>query len=633
MSGIVGIFERSLAPVSQDLLRAMTSSLSFRGPDAEATWLEGPVGLGHTMLRTTPETGRERPPENLDARFWITADARIDCQPDLIKAFEDAGHRPPCDATDAQLILHAYGVWKEGCVDHLCGDFAFAIWDRIEKRLFCARDHFGIKPFYYGEVGSAFVFSNTLNCVRLYPGISDELNDAAVLDFLILGLNCDNSATTFQAIRRLPPAHAMRVSASGVHLSRYWSPPTDGRIRYPQPEEYVDHFQSVFRAAVADRLRANRVGISLSGGLDSPSIAATARRAAPGVELRAYTVVYESLIQDHEGRFARQVADFLRIPIQLVPMDRVQPFERWEDPGTIWPEPVGDPFAAGLFDVFQAVVNGCGVLLNGHGGDDIMDFQMWPYARDLVRRREWRHLLTEVPHFLMVRQFPWRGLLRRTQRAFGKGPLAPIIPEWIAPQWAQAADMKNRWCTRTVRTNRQTHSVLPRAYDGLDQPQWTWLFETNDPGVTRVPVEVRYPFFDLRVVEYLLALPPFPWFFRKTLLRRAMLGCLPEGVRRRKKTPLSCDPLIAAMRRDAFVPFRRVQWSREMERYVDLSKLHPLFPDTSSERVRLETRPLCLNFWLRAVRTARYNDFVPCVPPETGNGHAQERHSIRFRKL
>src|SRR4029077_2251848 len=131
------------------------------------------------------------------------------------------------------------------------------------KQLFCARDHFGIKPFYYVQLEDLFLFSNTLNCLRMHPEVSDELNEAAIGDFLLFGLNYDNATTTFRDIQRLPPAHTMTVSQRGLQIRLYWTPPTDGRIRYAKPKEYVEHFQSLLESAVEDRLRTERVGILL----------------------------------------------------------------------------------------------------------------------------------------------------------------------------------------------------------------------------------------------------------------------------------------------------------------------------------------------------------------------------------
>ena len=186
---------------------------------------------------------------------------------------------------------------------------------RSANALSCARDQFGVKPFYYADLGDLFFLSNTLDCVRLHPDVSGELNDAAVADFLLFGLNHDVATTTFRDIRRLPPAHFLSVSAERLRVERYWSAPVDGRIRYRHADEYVEHFQVLLQAAVADRLRINRAGILLSGGMDSSSIASVARELSgrPGgtTDLRAYTVVYDSLVPDREREYAREVAAFL----------------------------------------------------------------------------------------------------------------------------------------------------------------------------------------------------------------------------------------------------------------------------------------------------------------------------------
>ena len=103
--------------------------------------------------------------------------------------------------------------------------------------------------------------------------------------------------------------------------------------------------------------------------------------------MRAYTVVYESLIPDQEGRYAREVAEFLKIPLLSIPMDDLRPFERWEEPETKSPEPVDEPFFAGLFDQFRAIAADCRVVFSGEGADNLMHFEMWPFARDLMRNR------------------------------------------------------------------------------------------------------------------------------------------------------------------------------------------------------------------------------------------------------
>jgi asparagine synthase (glutamine-hydrolysing) len=620
LSDIVGIFHRDGARVERALLQSLADALSYRGPDSRAIWLDGSIGLGHAMLRTTYESAGEQQPASLDGRYWITADVRLDSRRELIAEIERAGRKISRSAPDSTLILHAYAVWGTECGEHLRGDFSFAVWDARSKALFCARDHFGIKPFYYAQHGEFFLFSNTLNCVRMHPAVSEELNDAAVGDFLLFGLNYDNATTSFRDVHRLPPAHCLTFSSSGLKIRRYWAPPTDGRIRYARADDYVEHFQALLQEAVADRLRTDRVGILLSGGLDSSSVAAVAKEVSgkngQTTEIRGYTTVFDTLIPDEEGRYAREVGKFLGIPIQFQALDQVELFEGWDDPELSFPEPLDNPLLAGFFDSCRNISADCRVLLSGEGSDNLMDFQMWPYAGDLRRRGEWRRLLTELANYVWVRPFPWRGIRARFLKLFGKEPDMPLFPEWLAADFAKHMKLHERWKEWGEHPNLPLeHPTLPKAHASLSLPHWTHMFEQENAGVTHLPLETLYPFLDLRIVNYLLALPPFPWFFQKMLLREAMAGRLPETVRMRPKTPVQSDTLSAQFRRAGAQRLNQMHWSKDLDKYIDRSALMPPHGKMNPEQLSNSLRPYCLNIWLQSARRVRYN-----IHAEAGNG-------------
>jgi asparagine synthase (glutamine-hydrolysing) len=607
MSGIVGIFRPDGGPVDAGLVRALTRFLAFRGPDAGDVWHTSSVALGHAMLRTTEESALGRQPAGLDDRFWITADARLDARGELIEALTKTGRDPLRDAPDSDLILHSYAAWGEGCLERLRGDFAFGIWDAPRKSLFCARDHFGIKPFYFAEHKDFFLFSNTLDCVRLHPDVPDDLNEMAIADFLLFGLNCDPATTTFRAIRRLPPAHFLRVSADGLRIGRYWSIPVDGHVRYKHADQYVEHFQALLREAVADRLRGGHTAIMLSGGLDSSSCAATARELSPvkgeAGKLRAFTVTYEQILSEQDGAHAREVAEFLDIPIRCLPMDALRPFQGWDDPDVRWPEPVEDPLGMGLFKQFKAVATECRVALDCEGPDNLMIFQMWPYIRSLAKERDWSRLATDVIRFLRVRRVPWRGMRQRALSLAGTGR---AFPGWIAPDFARRVNARERWRQGWAAREGPRHPVMPKAHASMSLPHWTKLFELQNPGVTHRLVEVRYPFLDLRIVSFLLGIPPFPWAYEKTVLRAAMAGRLPERVRRRPKTPLRGDPLRAAVRKHGFSEVSEANWTTETETYTTSPPKVLKMADREIEDLESHRLPLCLNFWLRHARTVGY---------------------------
>jgi asparagine synthase (glutamine-hydrolysing) len=628
MSGIVGIFERTGKPADRGLVEALTRFLAFRGPDARDSWTDGPIGLGHTMLRTTRESLNEKQPASLDGTVWIAADARIDCRSQLIEKMRQAGRAASAADNDSELILKAYSLWQSACVLHLCGDFAFAIWDASRKSLFCARDYFGVKPFYYAHHDGLFIFSNTLDCVRLHPDVSEDLNEAAVADFLLFGLNYDVHTTTFRDVQRLPAAHTLTVTSGALRIERYWSPPTSGRVRYKDPRHYAEHLNVLLQQAVADRLRTDNVGILMSGGIDSAAVAAHARDLSRHVEtscsLSAYTMVYESLFADQEGTYAKDLARFLQIPIQCIPLDELRPFEHWprdeENSGRAnqelsWPEPVDDTFFAGLFTQFRAISANCRVALTGDGSDNLMHFEMGPHARDLARSGNWFDFAVQVSRYLQLRGSIVPGIRRRVERFFGNDPVAAIFPNWLAPELVARLHLTERLKDQCAISTGAGHPILPKAHASLSLPQWSSLFELQDPGVTKCLVEMRHPFLDPRVVNFLLALPPFPLFLEKKLLRDALAGRVPESVRTRKKIPLAGDPLQQYLRRPDTNWISGVKWVKEMRQYVDTSRLEPLIAAETGKiaslndlsRTNSTIRPICFNFWLQSMRRVRYN--------------------------
>jgi asparagine synthase (glutamine-hydrolysing) len=209
--------------------------MTSRGPDAQQVWAEGSVGFGHTLLSIPGGSEHEKQPFSLDGRVWIVADARVDAQPDLIAGLDTNGQHVPRGATDAELILRAYHTWGEKCIEHLLGDFVFGIWDGSKQRLFCARDHFGVKPFYYAHVGACIIFSNTLDCIRQHSSVSNRLNDLAIADFLLFESIQDPQATAFNDIARLNPAHTLEVKDGQVFIDRYWKLPVSAPFQSKRP--------------------------------------------------------------------------------------------------------------------------------------------------------------------------------------------------------------------------------------------------------------------------------------------------------------------------------------------------------------------------------------------------------------
>jgi asparagine synthase (glutamine-hydrolysing) len=618
MSGIAGTVEWSGGPVDRALVERMTAYLAFRGPDARRVWTGGEAGLGHTLLRTTEEAEHEQQPATLDGFVWITADARMDGRADLIRELRAGGRDCPATATGAQFILHAYALWGEQAVEHLIGDFSFAIWDSRQRKLFCARDQFGVKPFFYAQVGNSLVFSNTLDCVRLCPGVSDELDEQFIADFLLFELSPDLDRTAFQALRRLPPAHALVAAKGQVRVRRYWTLPVDPPTVYKNPRDHVERFLELFEQAVGDRLRTRRVGVFMSGGLDSTSVAAMAKRisasAAEPLELQAHAIVYDRLVPYRERHYAGIAAKGLGIPIDYFVADGYRLFEGWDDGRVRFSEPINHPTVLMGLEHLRGIACRTRVALSGYGGDPALSSLISRHCRELLRQGRLGQIASDFGRYLAAEGRISRLYLRTRLARWSRGNRsAGGYPEWLNPEFERRLDLRTRW-QEFGRSVAPKGVVRPEAYDLLSGPMWPDIFEGYDAGRTGVLLEVRHPFFDLRLLRYLLSLPTLPWCSDKEILRVAMKGLLPEEIRLRPKTPMTVHPFTA----------RRADLSRVLgDRFVPVPELARFVLWDGTPALQNEThflplwrglRPITLNFWLKSRSAFVYN-----LPNEEGS--------------
>ena len=595
MSGIVGIVNLDGAPVDRSLLKTMTDYLAPRGPDAQDLWIDGNVGFGHTMLRTTWESKHEHQPFSLDGQVWITADARIDDRETLVGELKAKGQEVVCAAPDVELILHAYHAFGEECVEHLIGDFAFAIWDGRIRRIFCARDQMGVRPFYYFQSGKTFVFSNTLNCVRLHPDVSDKLNDLAIADYLLFDMNQDKATTTFADIQRIAPAHSLAVSKDHCVSRRYWSMPIDEPVYYKHNSDYVDRFTELLTQAVRDRSRADWIGVHMSGGLDSSSLAAAAcqlRRPA----VAAFTHVFDHLIPDQERYYSGLVADRLGIPIHYTVCDDMVMDPEWDRRPYRTPEPSAYSVNR-TYDlpVYRDLAEHGRVIFWGEGPDNALDYEWQPYLAYLARGRRWSRLTRDIfQHVLVHRRIvPMSAILSYGKRSAEEAH-EQAFPPWLDDEFASRTDARARWeATRSPAAS--LHPVRPLGFQSIDSTIWQRLFESFDPGFTEAPVEFCHPYVDLRLFRYMLSVPPLPWCRRKHLIRQAMRSILPEEVLRRNKAPLVESPTFNTVRR---IGMRPMVPGEAILKYVNPRKVPGTMPNDASE-FRLNLRPAILNHWLQ----------------------------------
>lgn len=283
MCGIAGIVNRNRAPVSRIVLKRMTDAIRHRGPDGEGFWLDGNVGLGHRRLAIIDLTNQGRQPmQTQDGRFVITYNGEVFNFKELRLELRARGHSFRSE-TDTEVVLAAYVEWGPRCVERFNGQFAFGIHDRLRKKLFLARDRYGLKPLYYCLRAEVFLFASELKAFLQYPSFERAVDPNALLEYFTFQ-NIFTDRTLLRDVHLLPPGHTavLNLQANSFDSHRYWD------FDFVEPErplsmaEYEEELDHLFAQAVRRQLVSDvPIGAYLSGGIDSGAITAVAARQLP----------------------------------------------------------------------------------------------------------------------------------------------------------------------------------------------------------------------------------------------------------------------------------------------------------------------------------------------------------------
>jgi asparagine synthase (glutamine-hydrolysing) len=533
----------------------MSSVLHHRGPDDEGYFSSGPVAMGFRRLSIVDVTGGHQPMANEDGTVWIVFNGEIYNDPDLRPLLEQRGH---CYATrsDTETILHLYEEYGEDCVHHLRGMFAFAIWDMRAQKLFCARDRLGIKPFYYALAGDRFAFASEIKALFELSGFQPRLNRRVLPEFFALGY-LSSGETMFEDVFKLPPGHRLSVDlsreAAGPEISQYWDLEVSSNCELAEAD-YVAQFSELFTETVRIHLRSDvPLGVFLSGGLDSSSIAAVVAnlRDEP---IQTFSVGYDE-DQYSELAAARQVAEHVGTEhheITLGPQEFMESL-----PQMIWheDEPIVWPSSVALGCVARLAGERVKVVLTGEGADEILA----GYLK--YRATLWN---------LQLGPAYWKFVPQSLQQAVRQALTSEFLPDWLQrklrhsflyypetfekiyfdnfysvfshEQQAQMLSPELREEMREISPYANSmHFVSPtRSTDLLNQLLYldikTYLVELlmkQDQMSMAASIESRVPFLDHKLVEFTAAVPSrhkIKGFSGKWLLRQAMQGQLPEAI-------------------------------------------------------------------------------------------------------
>jgi asparagine synthase (glutamine-hydrolysing) len=566
VSAVFGLYHRDGQPVANEVLQTISEILAHRGGDGAGVYVDGNLGLGHRMLWTTPESLHEHLPAwDKTSGLAITADARIDNREELAIALDIK--QPLDEISDSEVILRSYVKWGEQCPEKLLGDFAFAIWDARKQQLFLARDHIGVKSLYYYASARTFAFTTEIKGLLCIPEVPRELNESRVADYLVQSVE-DRTSTFYQHILRLPAAHTLRVNRNGVETKRYWSLDLSRRLRMRSDEEYAEAFREVFTAAVRSRVRsAFPVGSTLSGGLDSSSIACTARNLLQkqGALLHTFSAIFPSLPEkDLRAIDERKYMDAVIAQGGFEPYylraDLLSPLNDFDK--VLWhgDEVYWGPNLYIHWGLYRAAKErGVRVFLDGIDGDTTVSHGIG-FLTELAWTGRWLKLISEARGLSGVRK---SYTPRKIVWEYG---FRPLVPERVFRIWrmlrgrpqqngaatgilnqafAERINMAGRVRELQGKSDRTAYTARRSHFDGLNFALHPYLLELADKSAAAFGVEPRYPFYDRRLMEFCLAIPAeqkLSQGWTRAIMRRAMTDVLPPEVRlRRDKANLSSN--------------------------------------------------------------------------------------------
>jgi asparagine synthase (glutamine-hydrolysing) len=500
MCGIAGFIELDGAPASPVLLRRMTDAIAHRGPDGEGHWIEANVALGHRRLAIIDLSPlAHQPMMSVEQRYILTYNGEIYNFRELRAELEAAGHWFRSQS-DSEVLLAALGQWGTDALLRLNGMFAFALWDRKERKLLLARDRYGVKPLYVSRQGSRVAFASEQKAFLADPAFERRLDRRALLEYFTFQ-NLFTDRTLLEGVNLIPAGHFaildLAKASPELALSRYW----DYQFREPatpaRPEEYREELDRLFRQAVTRQLVSDvELGSYLSGGMDSGSITAITAMHFPN--LKTFTCGFDlssasgiELAFDErvkaEAMSARFRTEHYEMVLKAGDMERSLPRLAWhlEEPrvGQSYP----NFYAAQLASRFVKVV------LSGAGGDELFGGYPWRYYRAAVN--------DDFDHYVDKYYGYWQRLV---DNGHLKKMFAPI-----------AADVED------VRTRDIFHEVFDTHAHALERPEdyinhslyfeaktfLHGLFVVEDKLSMAHSLETRVPFMDNDLVDFAMQCP------------------------------------------------------------------------------------------------------------------------------
>lgn len=538
--------------------------MRHRGPDGTGHFIDREIGLGHRRLSIIDLEGGSQPIGNEDNTLQVVFNGEIYNFVELRKELEALGHVFRTHS-DTEVIVHGYEQWGADCVKRFNGMFAFVLWDATKREIFVARDHLGVKPLYYATVGNRLLIASEIKSLLSDPECPREIDMEALAELFTFRA-VPSPKTLFKGIKKLPPGHLMRATREGCEIRRFWT-------WVPQPRkvwresELVEEYQSLLEDAVRLQLRSDvPLGLFLSSGVDSGVLLAIMSKYASGA-VRAFTIGFEGGEDTNEVDDAAETARMFGADHKFMmvgPDDYAKYYERYLSD---LEEPVGHEAAAAFYFVSNITSGSVKVALAGQGADE-----PWAGYKRYIGIKLSKYY-SEMPAWLtgdlsrLLARVP--GRMERLKRGLISLGERDVLTRFTKVYSFFNADMKAQLYRGRLKEafdldaygTKEALRSLQSDVQHLDPLTQMLYIDTRanlpddllmvaDKTSMANSLEVRVPFLDYRLVEFIESLPPslkLRGFEAKYMHKKALLKWLPRKMVYRKKKGFD-NPLAEWMR-------------------------------------------------------------------------------------
>lgn len=589
MCGICGIVNFIEKNVDDSLIRTMMIALRHRGPNDDGVFLHNRVGLGFVRLSILDlSLLGHQPMSDETGRYTIIHNGEVYNYIEIREILKAEG-LSFISNTDTEVILKAYMMWGEECLDKFNGMWAFAIYDKIANDLFIARDRYGVKPLYYYTNDLQFVFASEIRA--LYEIITEQLgyNKQAIFDYLVFNRTDQTTSTFYSKILRLDHGDCIKISNGRITFRKWYDlrQRVENSSGFENPEEYLE----LFKSSTALRLRSDvPVGVCLSGGLDSSSIVSAILTDSKVSNLKTFSAVYETGQYGDESEFINLFRSYRCDMFSITPTARSL-FDDMKDFVFAIGEPVPSTSPYAQFKVMQLASETVTVTLDGQGADESLGGYHYFYGfffKELLINKKFKKLLGEIKDYLVL-QKSYYGLasliffllserIKTKTRLKEKG--------YLSDNFKVEYSDSNQVTGKLYASKTMKDALIDHFENKLEH-----LLKWEDRNSMHFSIESRVPFLDYRLVEKSIASAPDSCInngYTKTILRNALKGILPEPIRLRKDKIGFGTPQSEWFREKFFIEFVKDtlrSTDKSMSEFINYKEFENRFDAHSKKKI------------------------------------------------